>query len=225
MPRFAVSATALVSLLAASLVNAASEVGSPNLFECSPAAILYMCDKTPCQIIARPADDPSTSLENFGSVSDATGTVSWKPVNQAAGTVVVLYITNADGEQATSAKLTVNSPNDSSNTLGSDGTCAGSGSATDASSSSSSTDASGSATSSAGSAATSVTSTAGSAASDASSKASDAKESVTSKAETATSDATAAAEASPTGESGAAGVFVKTSVVALAGLVAGLALF
>ncbi|GAA5887516.1 hypothetical protein JCM16303_004229 [Sporobolomyces ruberrimus] len=221
MPR----STTYAALFAAfsSLAIAAPEVGSPNIYECSPVAIQYTCDKTPCTIIARPADDAATSLENFGSVNDASGSVSWRPVNQKAGSVVVLYINNADGEQATSARLTVNSPNDSSNTLGSNGQCSASSSDDGDSSSSSAAGSSTGTSTGAGAAASSV-------ASDASSKASEAAGSATSKAGSITSkiaDATNTADnASQTdGGSGAAGVFVKSSLVTAAVLAVGSALF
>ncbi|GAA6026310.1 hypothetical protein JCM11491_003535 [Sporobolomyces phaffii] len=169
----------------ASVALAASEVGSPNLFECSPAAIQYSCDKPPCQIIARPADDAASSLSNFGEAKEATGTVSWRPVDQKAGTVVVLYITNADGEQATSAPLTVNNPNDAANALGSDGKCGGGGGGGAGGESSSSSAAEGETSSSASSG--DATSTGAGAS--ASSKASDAAASASSKADAATSKA------------------------------------
>jgi len=82
-------------------------------------------------------------------------------------TVVVLYITNADGEQATSARLTINAPNDASNALGSDGKCGGS---SDSSASSSSTG--GSSSSEATSSASGAASSASSAVDSATSKAS-----------------------------------------------------
>ncbi|GAA5976894.1 hypothetical protein JCM5350_007282 [Sporobolomyces pararoseus] len=213
----------------ASLISAASEVGSPTLFQCSPAAIQYTCDGPPCNIIARPADDAASSLENFGSVNDASGTVSWKPVDQKAGTVVVLYITNADGEQATSARLTVNAPNDDSNTLGSDGKCGGSSSSSTASDDSASSSSSSSAASGTSSGAgASITS----AVESASSKASDAAESASSKASSITSDlnskTSSAGNSTPTASdsgSGATSVLVKSSVLAVAVIAVASALF
>ncbi|GAA5915021.1 uncharacterized protein JCM6883_004214 [Sporobolomyces salmoneus] len=223
MPR-SLAATSVLFAAFSSLALAASEVGSPNLFECSPAAIQYTCDKPPCQIIARPGDDAASSLENFGEITDQTGTVSWRPVDQKAGTVVVLYITNADGEQATSARLTINAPNDDSNALGSDGKCGGSSSGSSSDSSSSS---SGESSSSSGAGAS-----ASSAVSSVSSKASDAAASATSKAGSITSDLASktdsAANAGQTGSdsgSGAAGNFVKSSALVAAVVVVASAVF
>ncbi|GAA5954805.1 hypothetical protein JCM3765_007780 [Sporobolomyces pararoseus] len=216
------AATSVLFAAFSSLALAASEVGSPNLFECSPAAIQYTCDGPPCQIIARPSDDAASSLENFGAVNDATGTVSWKPVDQKAGTVVVLYITNADGEQATSARLTINAPNDDSNTLGSDGKC-GAGGSSSSSSSSSASDDSASSSSAASETSSGLAASASSAVESASSKASDAASSASSKASSITSDlgsktssAANAAQTSSDSGSGATSVFVKSSVLAAA---------
>ncbi|GAA5841244.1 hypothetical protein JCM3766R1_001712 [Sporobolomyces carnicolor] len=208
MARYSVS-TLLAFALSASFAHAASEVGSPNLFECSPAAIQYTCDKPPCQIIARPQNDAATSLENFGAVNDQTGTVSWKPVNQKAGTVVVLYITNADGEQATSAPLTINSPNDDSNTLGADGKCSASASSSDSSSSSSSSATSTDSSASSSSSASGAKDPASSAVDSITSKAGDA----TSKAGSITSSAGNAAETKADSGSGASGLFVQSSAL------------
>ncbi|GAA5823029.1 hypothetical protein JCM5353_007863 [Sporobolomyces roseus] len=221
MARTLLSATALIALF--SLTNAQSTIGSPNLFECAPAALQYECSKPPCQIIARPSSDPTSSLHNFGAVNDASGSVSWRPVDQKAGAVVVLYITDADGVQATSAMLTVNAASDPSNTVNAEGKCFPldpNSSASSDGSSSSSTDG-----------ASATTSRTGATSSNAADSASSKVASITSKAGEATSKigdaASSAANAAETavGGSGAAGVFVKSSALAAAVLVVASALY
>ncbi|GAA5972595.1 hypothetical protein JCM21900_001331 [Sporobolomyces salmonicolor] len=204
MARSSISFTAaLVALFFAVAARADNSVGSPNLYECTAAAFTYTCDNTPCTIVARPSADESSSLHNFGSVTAASGTVSWT-VDEPQGTQVTMWITDSEGNTISSAALTVAAGSDS---------CLSSTASSGSSASSSAPTALGSSASSTGRAASSSSSAASSAASGASSVAG----SATSAAASASSSADAA--------SGAAEVFVKSSILAAAVLAAGVALF
>ncbi|GAA5877592.1 hypothetical protein JCM1840_005851 [Sporobolomyces johnsonii] len=207
MARSSISFTAaLVALFFAVAARADNSIGSPNLYECTAAAFTYTCENTPCTIVARPSADESSSLHNFGSVSAASGSVSWT-VDEPQGTEVTMWITDSDGNTISSAALTV--------AAGSD-TCLSSTATSGASASSSSAAASGSSAAASGTSASS-TGKAASSASSASSGASSVAGSATSAAASASSSADAA--------SGAAELFVKSSVLAAAVLAAGVALF
>ncbi|GAA5900949.1 hypothetical protein JCM5296_004937 [Sporobolomyces johnsonii] len=199
MARSSISFTAaLVALFFAVAARADNSIGSPNLYECTAAAFTYTCENTPCTIVARPSADESSSLHSFGSVSAASGSVSWT-VDEPQGTEVTMWITDSEGNTISSAALTV--------AAGSD-TCLSS-TATSGASASSSSAASGSSAASTGKAASSASS--------ASSGASSVAGSATSAAASASSSADAA--------SSAAELLVKSSVLAAAVLAAGVAIF
>ncbi|GAA6008693.1 hypothetical protein JCM10207_001688 [Rhodosporidiobolus poonsookiae] len=130
---------AAFALLAAQVALADPAIQSPALYQCTPAAYQYTCDSTPCTIVIRPADDQTSSLANLGSVSDASGTVTWTP-NVAEGTSVTGWITNSQGVSLSNAATSVAAGSD--DCMNGSSAASGSSSATSAASGSASSGAS-----------------------------------------------------------------------------------
>ncbi|GAA5898567.1 hypothetical protein JCM8208_004700 [Rhodotorula glutinis] len=144
--------TLAAALALASTALAQNLINTPSLYQCTAAALTYQCAAPPCTVVARPSGDQTKQLWSAGEVADASGSVSWKPVDVAEGTDVTLWITDSNGATVSSAAVVVSG--------GSDDCLSSSGA-----SGSSSTKAASSVTSSAGGAAAAATSAAASGAS------------------------------------------------------------
>ncbi|GAA5921301.1 hypothetical protein JCM1841_002594 [Sporobolomyces salmonicolor] len=109
MPRSSASllASAAAALALFSRVAAqAPTISSPVIYECTAAAYQYTCTNTPCTVVARPSDDATQTTATLGSVTEASGTLSWK-VSAAEGTEVTVYITDNEGNVGNNSPTTV----------------------------------------------------------------------------------------------------------------------
>ncbi|GAA5912514.1 hypothetical protein JCM5296_000402 [Sporobolomyces johnsonii] len=178
MSRSSTALIAALALFAAQQVVAQSPtISSPNLYECTPAAYAYTCTNTPCTVVARPSTDAAQTTATLGSVTEASGTLSWT-VSVAEGTEITVYITDSEG----------NVGNNSPTTVAAGSTSCLSASGSSASSSAASTSAAaGSSSSAAGSSSSSAAPSSSSAASSSSSKTSSSASSSASKVASSTS--------------------------------------
>ncbi|GAA5903055.1 hypothetical protein JCM6882_009680 [Rhodosporidiobolus microsporus] len=228
------STTSLLALVLALQARAQDlQINTPlGTYQCQAAQYAFSCPKTPCSVVARPSDDPTSSLKDFGSQDSTSGAVSWTPVDQAEGTQFTMWITDSQGNTISSSPVTVASGSDdclngSSGSSGSSGSASASGSSTAASDKDASSTTSG-AKATASDKASSAMSGASSAASSAASKASSAASGASSAASSASESADAAA-ASASGEAGddnaAGSLAIKGSLIGAALLAASAALF
>ncbi|GAA5852087.1 hypothetical protein JCM5353_005041 [Sporobolomyces roseus] len=109
MPR---SSTLLFStalaLLATSALGAPPTVASPVVFQCSPVTSYQIsCDAPPCQVIARPANDPTQIIAVIGTVNqEGLSALSWS-ATPSAGTSIVVYITDNTGATGNNSPTTI----------------------------------------------------------------------------------------------------------------------
>ncbi|GAA5936824.1 hypothetical protein JCM3775_002717 [Rhodotorula graminis] len=197
--------TLAAALALASTALAQNLINTPSLFQCTAAALTYQCAAPPCTVVARPSGDQTQQLWSGGEVADASGSVSWKPVNVAEGTDVTLWITDSNGATVSSASVTVSG--------GSDDCLSSSGS-----SGSSSTKAASSATSSAAAVGAAATSAAASGASKAMSAVSSALSG------SATTSGAAAPSSSGDSNSAAGSLIIRGSALGAALTIAAVAL-
>lgn len=87
-------------------------INTPSLYQCTAAALTYQCAAPPCTIVARPSGDQTKQLWSGGEVADASGSVSWKPVDVVEGTDVTLWITDSNGATVSSAAVVVSGGSD-----------------------------------------------------------------------------------------------------------------
>ncbi|GJN87814.1 hypothetical protein Rhopal_000769-T1 [Rhodotorula paludigena] len=152
-------AAALCALLFSLGVAAQNQVATPqSIYQCTPASVSYTCVSPPCTVVARPSDDPGSSLATLGEVNDQSGSVSWRPVDAPEGTSVTFWITDSNGATISSAPITVAAGSD--DCLNGGGSSASAGGAS-SSGSSASTDASSTGATSSGRGTSSAASTAG----------------------------------------------------------------
>ncbi|GAA5915419.1 uncharacterized protein JCM6883_007152 [Sporobolomyces salmoneus] len=95
--KFLVFASA-VTLLSNRVLAAAPTISSPNVYECTPTTSYQItCDDVPCQVVARPSNDPSQNLAVIGTVNtQGASTLPWK-ASVSAGTSITVYITDNSG--------------------------------------------------------------------------------------------------------------------------------
>ncbi|GAA5854456.1 hypothetical protein JCM9279_006613 [Rhodotorula babjevae] len=104
--------TLAAALALASTALAQNLINTPSLYQCTAAALTYQCAAPPCTVVARPSGDQTKQLWSGGEVTDASGSVSWKPVDVAEGTDVTLWITDSDGATVSSAAVVVSGGSD-----------------------------------------------------------------------------------------------------------------
>ncbi|GAA5932430.1 uncharacterized protein JCM15063_001223 [Sporobolomyces koalae] len=168
MPSFVFFSTALLAL-ATRILAAAPTISSPNVYQCTPATSYQItCDEPPCQVVARPANDPSQSVAIIGTVQAAgASSLPWR-ASVPAGTEITVYITDVNGLTGNNSPTVVAAGTGDCSSAGSSSSPSSSTSATSSavsSESSSSLSASGSSSASSASSSASSASTSASASS------------------------------------------------------------
>ncbi|GAA5869806.1 hypothetical protein JCM16303_001800 [Sporobolomyces ruberrimus] len=216
MPRS--STLVFFSTLVSLALAADPTISSPNVYQCTPTTSYQVtCDAPPCQVIARPSDDPTQSLAVIGSIDSAgASTISWR-ASVPAGTSITVYITDANGAFNNNSPTTVaEGTGDCGGSDNSSSAAAGSSSAPNSSSSTASeSSASRSASESSSSSQSSESSSSSSAASSSSST-SATRSTVTTTSQTTTASGTSSAPTSTPTDAGSG-----ASSIAVGGLFAG----
>ncbi|GAA5974149.1 hypothetical protein JCM11641_003466 [Rhodosporidiobolus odoratus] len=120
-PRSATLLSGVFALLALEAAAQDLESTRPWDHQCTAAQYAYTCPEPPCTVVARPSNDPSKTMHNFGSVSDASGSVAWTPIDQKEGTAYTMWITDSKGTTISSASVSVAAGSDDSCLGGSGG--------------------------------------------------------------------------------------------------------
>ncbi|EIN09775.1 hypothetical protein PUNSTDRAFT_125835 [Punctularia strigosozonata HHB-11173 SS5] len=108
-----VSTAALVFTLAVSAVSAEFTVSTPQLNQCGSAQITWSDGKGPYNLVVVPAEDPCGDiLADLGDHSGAS--MTWKNINFAAGTKVMLSLEDDNEDEAWSGEITIGASDDAS---------------------------------------------------------------------------------------------------------------